>query len=118
MVVPRMMALRPIDLAVPAIVEYELRFGLMRLPLESAKPRLDALGKLLRPMISLPFDNECSAHAARIRVELETLGTPIGPHDILIAATAIRHNAILVTRNTREFSRIAALQCIDWHTAS
>lgn len=63
----------------------------------------------------LPFDSACAVLAARIRAELEALGTPIGPHDTLIAATALRHHAALVTRNVREFSRVAGLQCLNWH---
>lgn len=114
-VVPRLQALRPADLGVPAIVEYELRYGLLRLPAEAAAPRLAALAQLLRPMQPLPFDSECAIHAARLRVELEAAGTPIGPHDTLIAATALRHQATLVTRNVREFSRIPGLQCQNWH---
>jgi tRNA(fMet)-specific endonuclease VapC len=114
-VVPRLQALRPADLGVPAIVEYELRYGLMRLPEAAATPRLAALTQLLRPMQLLPFDSECAAVAARIRAQLETAGQPIGPHDTLIAATAIRHQATLVTRNAREFSRVPGLQWLDWH---
>jgi tRNA(fMet)-specific endonuclease VapC len=64
----------------------------------------------------LPFDAECAAHAARIRVTLEAAGTPIGPHDTLIAASALRHQATLVTRNVREFSRVPGLQWISWHS--
>lgn len=114
-VVPRLQALRPADLGVPAIVEYELRYGLMRLPATAAAPRLAALAQFLLPMQLLPFDSECAAHAARIRAELESVGTPIGPHDTLIAATALRHQATLVTRNVREFSRVSGLQCLNWH---
>jgi len=114
-VVPRLQALRPADLGVPAIVEYELRYGLMRLPEAAATPRLAALTQLLRPMQLLPFDSECAAVAARIRAQLETAGQPIGPHDTMIAATAIRHQATLVTRNAREFSRVPGLQWLDWH---
>jgi tRNA(fMet)-specific endonuclease VapC len=114
-VVPRLQALSPADIGVPAIVEYELRYGLLRLPPEAADPRLTALAALLRPMQILPFDSECAAHAARIRVELEAADTPIGPHDILIAATAIRHQATLVTRNVREFSRVPGLRWLNWH---
>lgn len=33
----------------------------------------------------------------------------------LIAATALRHQAELVTRNTREFARVPGLRCQDWH---
>lgn len=114
-VVPRLQALRPAELGVPAIVEYELRYGLQRLPSAAAAPRLAALAQLLQPVQLLPFDSECAAHAARIRVTLEAAGTPIGPHDTLIAATALRHQATLVTRNVREFSRVPGLQWLNWH---
>ena len=117
-VVPRLQAVRPADIGVPAIVEYELRYGLLRMPAVAAAPRLAALAKLLRPMQLLPFDSECAAQAARIRVELEAAGTPIGPHDTLIAATALRHQATMVTRNVREFSRVPGLQWINWHDAA
>lgn len=103
--VPQVQALAPADVGVPSIVEYELRYGLLRLPQAAAKPRLAALMQLLQPMQRLPFDSESAAHAARIRAELEVAGTPIGPHDTLIAATALRYQATLVTRKVREFSR-------------
>ncbi len=117
-VVPRLQALRPADLGVPSIVEYELRYGLLRLPQDAAAPRLAALAQLLRPTQLLPFDSECAAQAARIRIALEAAGTPIGPHDTLIAATAMRHQAVLVTRNIREFSRVPGLQWLNWHDAT
>lgn len=115
LVVPQLQALRPADVGVPAIVEYELRYGLLRLPDEAAAPRLAALARLLRPMQILPFDSECGAQAARLRVTLEAAGTPIGPHDTLIAATALRHQATLVTRNVREFARVPGLSWVNWH---
>lgn len=61
----------------------------------------------------VPFDHE--AHeAARIRVELERHGSAIGPIDLLIAGTALSRGAILVTNNTREFSRVKGLRLADW----
>ena len=114
-VVPRLHALRPAELGVPAIVEYELRYGLLSMSQEAKTPRLEALAQLLRPMQLLPFDSECAALAARIRADLEALGIPIGPHDTLIAATALRHQATLITRNVREFSRVPGLNLLNWH---
>lgn len=114
-VVPRLQALPPEEAGVPAIVIYELRYGLLRLPPEASRPRLDALEKLLRPMRVLDFDDACARQAASIRCALERQGTPIGAHDVLIAATALRHQARLVTRNEREFARVAGLQVVNWH---
>ena len=42
-------------------------------------------------------------------------GTPIGPTDLLIAATARRHGRILVTHNRREFDRVSGLTIEDWY---
>ena len=113
--VPRLQAMAPEEVGVPAIVAYELRYGLLRLPPQAARPRLEALEKLLRPMQILAFDAACAEHAATIRCALEKIGMPIGTHDVLIAATALRHQARLVTRNEREFGRVPNLQIIDWH---
>ena len=114
-VVPRLQSLAPADVGVPAIVEYELRYGLLRLPPEAASPRLAALTQLLQPVKILPFDSACASIAAQLRATLESAGTMIGPHDTLIAAIALRHQATLVTRNVREFSRVPDLNIVDWH---
>jgi tRNA(fMet)-specific endonuclease VapC len=114
-VVPRLQALPPSEVGVPAIVVYELRYGLMRLPVEAARPRIEALDKLLLPLQVLAFDAVCAEQAAAIRCALERQGTPIGAHDVLIAATALRHRARLVTRNEREFARVPGLQVENWH---
>ena len=87
----------------------------MRLPEQAATPRLAALAQLLRPMRILSFDTESAMLAARLRTTLDAAGTPRGPHDTLIAATVLRHQATLVTRNVREFSRVQGLQWLHWH---
>ena len=70
---------------------------------------------MVRTVEILDFDVEAADHAARIRVELEQRGTPIGPTDLLIAATARRHRRTLVTRNTRGFARVSGLAIEDWY---
>jgi tRNA(fMet)-specific endonuclease VapC len=49
-----------------------------------------------------------------IRATLEKAGTPIGPYDLLIAATAVAKDIILVTHNTMEFSRVSGIRLEDW----
>jgi tRNA(fMet)-specific endonuclease VapC len=63
---------------------------------------------------SLPLDDPAAAHYARIRADLATKGTPIGPNDLLIAAIALANHLTLVTHNTGEFSRVVGLAIDDW----
>ena len=104
--------LDPGDLAVPAVVAYEIEFG----TLNSRKPeaRRRDLQKLLRTLKVLPFDSRAGEMAARLRYQLERAGEKIGPLDTLIAGTALAHGATLVTRNVREFSRVQGLRIEDW----
>ena len=102
------------NIAIPAIVVYELQYGILRLPQAAAQPRLKALAKFLQFLKIIDFDAEVAAHAARIRVDLESKGTPIGAHDVLIAASALSVNGQLVTRNVREFERVQGLQVVNW----
>jgi tRNA(fMet)-specific endonuclease VapC len=50
----------------------------------------------------------------QIRSRLAQAGLTIGPNDLLIAATAIAFGAILITYNTRKFSRVEELSREDW----
>lgn len=51
---------------------------------------------------------------AAIRVALEKKGTPIGAHDMLIAAHARAIDAVCVTDNLAEFKRVPALKVENW----
>lgn len=115
-VVSRLQALAPAEVTVPAIVIFELRYGLLRLGSRASATRIEALNTLIKPLQILAFDQQCAEAAAVIRVGLEKRGKPIGPHDVLIAATALRHGATLITRNVREFSRIKELEVVNWHS--
>jgi len=110
-VAQRLTAVSPKQVGLPAIVVYEIRFGLRRAACDA---QLAAFNSMVQATHVLSFDAESADHAAAIRVELEALGTPIGPHDLLIAATARRYQHTLVTHNTREFSRVPGLQLEDW----
>ena len=47
---------------------------------------------------------------AHERARLEKKGEGLDQFDLLIAATALAHSLILVTRNTKHFSRIEGLR--------
>ncbi len=102
----------PAAIALPAVVVYELNYGLRRV---QRQVQLEAFARLVQAVDVLDFDVLSADHAARIRVQLEADGTPIGAHDLLIAATARRHGCTLVTHNTREFARVPQLLLADWY---
>jgi len=102
----------PGEIALCSIVKAELLYGVVK----SAKPEknLERLSYFLRGFQSLPFDDNSSEVYAKLRADLERAGKPIGPNDLLIAATAMANQLILVTHNTKEFGRVAGLSLEDW----
>jgi len=62
----------------------------------------------------LNWDTNAVDHYAKIRVELESNGTPIGAMDMLIASHAKSIKAILVTNNQTHFTRINGLKTENW----
>ena len=94
------------------IVKAELFFGAYKSARREAN--LALLDKFFNQFASVPFDDASAEEYGRLRAELARRGTPIGPNDLMIAATALAHGLILVTHNTAEFSRVADLHLDDW----
>lgn len=103
------------ELAIPAIVVYELEYGTLRSKLPARRRRELEAG--LQYIQHVPFDSAAAMAAARIRVELKKRGSTIGPLDMLIAGTAVSRGAVLVTSNAAEFSRVPGLRVLDWKSA-
>ena len=103
---------QPEEIMLCSVVKAELFYG----ALKSAKPRknLQRIEKFFEPFLSLPFDDSASKVYGKIRTDLEKLGTPIGPNDLLIAAIALANQVILVTHNVKEFGRIKGIGLEDW----
>ena len=106
----RMWKIGPATLALPAVVVFEMRYGLLR---AGRLRQLVAFEAFVASLGQIGFDAEAADHAARIRLALEAAGTPIWLADMLIAATARRHGCTLVTHNSREFSRVPGLLIED-----
>jgi tRNA(fMet)-specific endonuclease VapC len=75
---------------------------------------LDAVAQFVGRLAVLPFAEKAAAHYAQIRVELLRKGTPVGTHDMLIAAHARSEGLVVVTQNRREFDRISGLRVESW----
>lgn len=109
--VQRLSAEAPDALCTSIVVACELRFGAQRKGSAVLTQRVE---QLLLALAVLPFDEPADEHYADIRAFLEREGTPIGSHDLFIAAHARSRGVTLVTHNLREFTRVPGLKVDDW----
>jgi tRNA(fMet)-specific endonuclease VapC len=101
------------DVVLCDIVKFELYYGAYKSTRQ--EKNLAILHEFFSEFVQcLPFDEQAIIKAAQIRAQLAAKGTPIGPYDLQIAAIALVNDLILVTHNTREFSRIEELVIEDW----
>jgi tRNA(fMet)-specific endonuclease VapC len=100
----------PSEFGIPSIAAHELYFGAYKS--SRVEENLARLEYLRIPVVE--FDREDAQEAGQLRALLAAAGTPIGPYDVLIAGQAKARNLILVTRNVREFARVAGLRIEDW----
>jgi tRNA(fMet)-specific endonuclease VapC len=77
------------------------------------EPRTSVLSEMLRSIAIINLDTETMNAFAELRFNLRRAGRIIGDLDILIAATAIRHDLTLITRNIRHFERITVLRLLS-----
>ena len=100
------------EIGVSSITLSELEYGVVK----SAKPEQNklALAQFIAPIEIPAYDDAASHHYGEIRVYLERQGTPIGSLDMLIAAHALSLNAVLITNNETEFSRVSRLKIENW----
>jgi len=61
----------------------------------------------------LPLNEAIMRRFAKVRGQLRSRGLLIGDPDILIAATALHYNLILMSNNKRHFDRIDDLKLYD-----
>ena len=73
-----------------------------------------ALLRFLVPLSVLPFVTTAASEYGEILTYLQSIGTPIGSLDMLIAAHARSEDMILVTNNVREFERVPDLDVENW----
>lgn len=108
----RLLDMSPRDAVLCSVVKAELLFGARKS--QKVDANLRRLETFFGEFQSLPFDDFAAEHYGNIRAQLESIGTPIGANDLLIAATALSADATLATRNVGEFARVAGLRVVEW----
>ena len=97
-----------------SIVYGELCVGIENGESSLREERYNQLDLFTQKLLIDSWDEEAARHYGFIRASLKRQGLPIGNNDLLIAAHARSINAVLVTNNTKEFSRVPDLTIEDW----
>lgn len=102
------------SLCISAVTFAELCYGIENGPSDLRRQRWAQLHAFCRLLLVEPLDTDAARHYGRLRAWLRRQGRPIGNNDLFIAAHALSLNAVLVTNNEREFSRIPDLSVENW----
>ena len=100
--------------AIAAITASEMFHGLHRL---GGVRRVSAerfARRWLEELPVIPFGLEVARVYATLGVRLARTGTPIGPHDLMVAATAVHLGYRVATRDRKSFHRVEDLTVEYW----
>lgn len=77
------------------------------------KENLERVQNLVETSTILHCDENTAFYYSEVKFELKQLGNPIPENDVWIAAIALEHNLILVTRDAH-FAKISDLTAVKW----
>ena len=101
--------------ATATICVSELLHGPHRIANSVARARAERSTEMVLTGLSIvSFDIEIARLHARLSADLAAKGTPIGAHDLIIAATALSLDYRVATRDRRSFPRIPGLDVVYW----
>ena len=100
--------------AIAAVTASELLHGVERATDQFVRLRRHQfVERVLSDFPVLPFGLDEAREHARIWAALATKGALIGPHDLLIAATALANASAVATLNQKEFKRVPGLSLVS-----
>ena len=100
------------EICISTITYAEICYGLEK---KGSAKLFNEVMSIMGKCTMVDFNNLQSELYGKIRLELEKSGTPLGNMDMLIAASALNVGAILITHNTKHFSKIKGLIVEDWY---
>ena len=103
----------PETVAVSSITISELWFGIeAETQAARARRRRRWLERICRRLEVVPLDAAVARVHARLWAQLSATGQMIGPHDLIVAATATHRRWSLATFNAEEFRHIRGLDVV------
>jgi tRNA(fMet)-specific endonuclease VapC len=100
------------DVVISAVTAAELLHGIHRLSGARAARAERFVEGLLGLVPVLPFGVDEARTHARLSADLQAHGTAIGAHDLLIGATALANDCVVLTRDLRSFPKIDGLEVL------
>lgn len=101
------------EAAIAAITASELLYGVHRASAKHRATRQAFVESLLAVVPVLDFDLLAARAHARLWADLAKTGSDVGPHDRIVAATAISLGWQVATANIRHFGRITGLDVVE-----
>ena len=108
----QLLARTPVQIKIASIVKAELLLGAYKSNNPSRTGK--SVTEFLLPFEIVPFDDQASENYSRIRGSLEKKGQSIGPNDLILAATVVSNQGMLITNNVAEFGRVAGIKIDNW----
>lgn len=75
---------------------------------------LSRVDNFLQDIEVISLDDRAGKMFGEVKARLRKIGQPVADFDLLIASIALTRNYILVTNNTRHYTRISALKLENW----
>ena len=112
-VTDNLLAINPNRIYISVISKYEIAYGLAK------NPKLKTivgnyLDELYRRTNNVDLTASIAVRGGEIANSLKEKGKPIGVPDVLIAATSLEEELIVVTSNTKHFERVEKVEFVDW----
>lgn len=107
--------LQAADAAISAITASELLHGVHHADTTERRARRELLVEaVLARYPIVPFDLAVARVHARLWADLKSNGVSVGPHDLIIGATAITLDLSVATMDARSFPRIPGVKVELW----
>ncbi len=93
----------PESIGLSTVTVMEIEYGLALNPARSEKLR-PVLYAFIGAVKVIDYNSDAALATARIRADLRSRGTPIGPYDLMIAGTVLALGLLMVTANISDVS--------------
>ena len=98
-------------ISISLITYYEVMNGLLY---KDAHRQLERFNEFVNLNEVVPLDQSIALTAAQLFADLRKAGQSFGHNDVLIGATALEKDLVVITNNANHFSRIPNLTVDNW----